>query len=125
MLSSNFREAITLQDTGNLEIDLPDDDPVALSLLLNIIHSRSKRVPCQIEMDDLCRVAVLIDKYEMHEAISLHTRLWIRPLVSEEWPENFDRDMRQWLYISRVPRRRNVFKAATKCAVWDTNGHVD
>lgn len=44
-----FKEGQTLQAAGKLEVSLPDDDPVALVVLLNIIHGQTRKVPRRVE----------------------------------------------------------------------------
>ena len=124
MLSRNFREGTTLKAVGIVEIDLPDDDPDALALLLNVIHSRSKSVPSKLGLSSLCRLALLVDKYQMHEAFNLLASMWIAHAVSKGWPEKFDARMRQMLYVSWVFRSPREFRGSTRFAIKESTGQI-
>ncbi len=43
LLKGEFAESCRLKSVGTTEVRLPRDNPQALQILLNIIHSRSKR----------------------------------------------------------------------------------
>ena len=76
LLYGNFAEAKGRQN-GDWRIDLPEDDPHALCLLLNIIHGRFERVPDQLSEDHLYRVIVLTDKYGLAHILRPWVRSWL------------------------------------------------
>jgi hypothetical protein len=65
-----------LSSTGAVEIELPDDDPQAFEILLNIIYSKLKQVPRGIDLNMLTRISILIDKYYFHKAAMFFTNMW-------------------------------------------------
>ncbi|KAF7869636.1 hypothetical protein EAF04_004420 [Stromatinia cepivora] len=71
MLQGGFRESIELKTTGKLEVPLPDDDPAAMKILINIIHGRMNSVPLKIEL-------------ECPEAVQPFPSIWKNEL-STEW----------------------------------------
>lgn len=81
MLQGSFREGATLKSTGNVRIPLPDDDPQALTILLDIVHHRPRRVPRTVAQGVLVQLARLIDKYCLHEAVELFSPQWIDSFV--------------------------------------------
>jgi hypothetical protein len=54
-------------------------DPEALSITLNAIHNRTKAIPSTITIEMLCKVAVLVDYYELHDALSFLFRSGSKP----------------------------------------------
>lgn len=69
MLQGQFRESASLQSAGHVKIPLPDDDPEALTILLNICHLQMKQVPHIVDQHTLASIACLVDKYCFHEAV--------------------------------------------------------
>ena len=119
MLSREFKEGVTLQKQGLLELPLPDDDPKALLILLNIIHGHVWDVSRQINLQMLTKIAILVDKYEFHESIALFSEIWIEKLEAT-LPTSFTNDAIQWLCISCVFGRTLEFKKMTYFAIWQS-----
>lgn len=70
MLNGAFAEsARPSPDSGeDWNIELPDDDPTSMRIILNIIHGRFKYVPCEkstMSTEVLYRLTVLTDKYDL------------------------------------------------------------
>jgi BTB/POZ domain len=74
LLKGGFAECHTLTSAGTAEICLPDDNPEAMQILLNIIHGHTRKVPREIKFDTLTQISILIDKYSLHEAEV--SRMW-------------------------------------------------
>jgi hypothetical protein len=77
----NFSEGAALRFNGKAEVPLPEDDPDALKILVDVIHSRHKHVPKKVDLDLLTHVAILVDKYRLHEAVGLYSDIWIKGLL--------------------------------------------
>ena len=71
MLNGHFMEGRLLAEMGMVEVPLPDDDPTAFTILLDIIHGRGSRVPRKLNLTLLTDIAVLVDKYRLHEVVSI------------------------------------------------------
>jgi hypothetical protein len=74
MLRRNFGDlrATIESDQEPYKLDIEGDDPVALFVVLHILHLRSDKVPHTISfenMDDLAAVAVWCDKYDCYSAL--------------------------------------------------------
>ncbi|MCJ1441771.1 MAG: hypothetical protein MMC23_002263 [Stictis urceolatum] len=76
LLSPHFEEGSTLASTGRVDLPLPEDDPRAMLSLLGVIHNRFQHVPDTLDSDELIDVAILVDKYELHDATHLQTEKW-------------------------------------------------
>lgn len=66
-----------------MEVDLPDDDEALMVIVLNIIHGRNRLVPKEVGLELLTKLAVLVDKYQMVEAIEWCSDTWIDKIVAE------------------------------------------
>ncbi|RAL60359.1 hypothetical protein DID88_000135 [Monilinia fructigena] len=56
---TNFKDGYATKAHGKVEVPLPDDDPDAMRILVDIVHS------------------VLVDKYRLHEAVQIYSDMWI------------------------------------------------
>ncbi|CAG8978376.1 hypothetical protein HYALB_00010395 [Hymenoscyphus albidus] len=61
-------EVKALRRNGSVKIPLPDDDPAAFTILMNIVHAKNKAISSQIDLPLVTQFTILVDKYEMHEA---------------------------------------------------------
>ena len=111
MFSTSFREGASLKSAGSVEISLPEDDVLALSILLRLIHGQATDVPRQVDLILLTKIAVLVDKYQLHKVTVIASDIWITNLGSI--PESFGEDMYRWLCISWVFKQRGLFDTAT------------
>jgi hypothetical protein len=71
------RACARLHTTGTVRIDLPDDEPHPFRILMNVIHCRSTLVPKEVTPKTLYKLALLVDKYQMHDAVNLCSQIWI------------------------------------------------
>jgi hypothetical protein len=65
MLGPHFAEGQSLGGTDPAEISLPEDDPEALSIVLNVVHGRNESVPESLDGRQIPRVAVAADKFDL------------------------------------------------------------
>ncbi|WEW58714.1 hypothetical protein PRK78_004182 [Emydomyces testavorans] len=103
-------------EEGSVEIPLPDDDPDALLILLNIIHGHVRKVPLIVDLVTLTQLAILVDKYDIHEAVELFSNFWFENLKSTI-PEKYTDDIPAWICISWVFNRSIEFKKTTRLAL--------
>lgn len=124
MLSNDFKEGATLQSMGTLRLPLPGDDPAALLVLLNIIHGQTEETPLQVDLCMLTRIAILVDKYRLHKAVKIFSRIWIgRVEVSDA--QGSMKDINRWIFVSWVFKWPTEFKIATQMAERTTDSRID
>ena len=70
---STFKEGTKLSSAGKVEVPLPDDNPTAFIIVLDVIHGRNKRVPRKMDLEMLARISVIVDKYQMAEAVESYS----------------------------------------------------
>lgn len=123
LLKGGFAESRSLDSTGTAEVPLPEDNPQALQILLNIIHGHVKKVPRAMGIGMLTHISILIDKYCLHEVTEIFTDMWFEKLKGDI-PGSFTKDLMCWLCVSWVLRKSEVFKGTTKIAMRESQGHL-
>ncbi|QSZ33611.1 hypothetical protein DSL72_005179 [Monilinia vaccinii-corymbosi] len=78
MLGKTFSEGTTLLTIGHVKIPLPDDDSTVMISLVLLIHGRHHHpeISRRINLNFLKTAAVIVDKYQMHEAAHYFTESW-------------------------------------------------
>ena len=123
MLSNTFSEGLALRSAGKLKLPLPDDDPVAFEILLNIIHGHPRSVPRQIDLQLLRRLAITIDKYELQEVVQVFSDAWLNNLKNT-LPKSFTPDLLLWLFIFLVLDKPSEFRHASKIIQLESTGRI-
>ena len=78
MLGPHFLEGDSLVSGRGCEIELPEDDPDAMTLICNCIHFRGNAVPSKVAFTTLKAFAILSDRYDFTKALSSWSALWLR-----------------------------------------------
>jgi BTB/POZ domain len=113
---SNFKEGDMLRSSGQVKVPLPDDEPIALKILLDIIHGRVRQVPRQVSLKTMTELSILVDKYQMLEVVELYVEIWMNTLKASV-PFTFTADLLSWLSISWVFGLADIFKQIARIAV--------
>jgi hypothetical protein len=124
LLRGGFKEGATLQTTGIAEIPLPDDHPAAFLILLNVVHGHTRRVPRQVDLRMLTRIAILVDKYQLHEALEMFTDIWCENMKGSI-PQSFTDDSMAAICIYWVFGKSPQFKQATQIVQMESKGRVN
>ena len=121
MLQDRFNEGQTLRSAGYLELPLPDDDPVAFSILLDVIHGHTRKVPRKIDFELLIQISILVDKYQLQEVVEVFSDGWIQAL-DQKVPESLTADLIHWLCIFWVFGQSDKFKLMTRIMERESDG---
>lgn len=65
MLNGGFAESRPGDEQEGWEIELPEDKPESLRVLMDIMHGRVHEVPKKMELTDLWDVIIAADKYDV------------------------------------------------------------
>lgn len=125
MLKPHFLEGSTLKSKGRVEISLPDDEPDMFTILLNIVHGRTKKVPRQFNLRQLTEISVLVDKYQMQEVAGAFVEIWIERFDMEDQPPEDEKDVLRWLCVSWVFDRGDIFEDATEALIRMSDSEFD
>ncbi|KAM3511439.1 hypothetical protein MY11210_004931, partial [Beauveria gryllotalpidicola] len=116
-----------IQPDGLRHKNLDGFDPKALVHVLNLIHFRNDRVPDKLEMEELAKVAVIVDYFQCHEAMRFAVKSWIgedriKEVVHEAKP---GRPLILWLLIASVFGINDIINAAAKIIIENNGGPFD
>ncbi|KAI9645547.1 hypothetical protein NHQ30_006289 [Ciborinia camelliae] len=112
MLQGNFLEGLKLKETGKIELPLPEDDPHAWKILINIIHCRFNSVPLEVTLPLFTQLAVLVDKYQMLEVLHIFIPIWKRGLKFQ--PNSLsEEDLIRWICVAWMFNLADEFKQIT------------
>lgn len=123
VLSETWQEGHLLHKNGETVIELEEWDSKALSILLNIIHGRTRSVPRSIDLELLAKIAVLVDYYQCLEATELFVEKWMAEMKSKP-PTNYARDLILWIQICCVFKHPNELSTAVRTVVEESRGPV-
>jgi hypothetical protein len=80
-----------LGNEGRVTVLLPDDDPDAFLIILNVVHSRHRQLPGKVSLEMLTRISVLVDKYQMVEAVEVFSSGWIARFKLPDYGHRYHR----------------------------------
>ncbi|KAH6674272.1 hypothetical protein B0J14DRAFT_653575 [Halenospora varia] len=114
LVPDRFEEGRALSE-GAAEIELPDDDPAAFTIIVFILHHRNRQVPKKIELQTMGSLAIIVDKYQLLECMELYRDVWL-PDLNTQLPTSFDNTLLEWLSIAWAFRLPEQFKHLTRVA---------
>ncbi|KAH8807980.1 hypothetical protein F5884DRAFT_350361 [Xylogone sp. PMI_703] len=123
MLRDGFKEGREFQSKGFLELPLPDDDAATFSILLDIIHHRTRKVPRKVTFNELTVITILVDKYQFQEVVEPYSEHWINRLLPKTF-NYFSDDLIVWLSIFWVFGYAEQFKKVTQILERESEGDV-
>ncbi|KFY67656.1 hypothetical protein V496_01480 [Pseudogymnoascus sp. VKM F-4515 (FW-2607)] len=122
--SDQFSEGQTLHSSGNLVMPLSDDSE-ALIILMHIVHVMTNSVPREVTLDTLTKLAILIDYYQLHEAVGFVSELWIADLKQKSFPRSLDAEVIPWLFISRVFSMKYEYAQLTQILEYESDDRLE
>ncbi|KHO02112.1 uncharacterized protein MAM_01113 [Metarhizium album ARSEF 1941] len=117
--SGPWREGNHVHPDGLRHVRLVDFDPKALSIVLNVFHLKHHRVPKHIDADTMCKIALLVDYLDCHEAVASAAASWM-PRQKTVYRDR--REVVIWVFISSVFGHKAIFRESTRAAVVDGTG---
>ncbi|KAF5872370.1 uncharacterized protein Bfra_005729 [Botrytis fragariae] len=113
IIKGESHEDLVLRTTGKLELPLPDDDPPAMRILIDVIHGRMNSVPLKIDLNLFTQIAILVDRYQCREAVRLLPAIWKDELPSKFSEYAWD-DIGRWICIAWQFELHDEFRRATQ-----------
>ncbi|KAG9229346.1 hypothetical protein BJ875DRAFT_387537 [Amylocarpus encephaloides] len=124
LLSGDFEEGLALRKTGHVTIPL-SDDPDTLIILLNIVHGATRKVPRQVSLELLRKLAVMVNDYGMLGSVEFFADTWIDHSKREGLPGSYTEDVLSWLFVFFVFERAEEFKDMTKLTQRECDENFD
>ena len=112
-----LKQGRTLNTISKVTIPLPDDDWLAMIVILYVIHGKTTKTPRQVSLKVLRNIAILVDKYQILEVIAIHGDLWFSRLFSKipsRIPDSDTGETLTWLAIAYVFRKPVQFRELTR-----------
>ncbi|KAL2874413.1 hypothetical protein SGCOL_010393 [Colletotrichum sp. CLE4] len=78
MLFGRFLESRPLEGAGEWSVDLPEDSPEAMEIVLNIVHGHFNLVPEKLPLMRLYNVLTITEKYDMTVIVRPWARSWMQ-----------------------------------------------
>jgi hypothetical protein len=100
-----FAEGQNLSKTGSLVVRLPEDDVSAMTILCDIFHLRSSKVPVEdVASNTMADIATLVDKYDCAAAIQPWPRIWLAQVLGRQELKGIEDmglgEVGKWIHIS-------------------------
>jgi hypothetical protein len=121
MFSGNWNEAHQIRSEGGTIIIMDMWDFNATLIIMNIIHGYAPRVPREVDLDTLAKIAVIVDYYQCPAVVEVFADIWVDHL-KVDMPKTFGKAVFQWICIAWVFRKPAEFLAATRVAVVESPG---
>lgn len=84
MLSPSFKEGHELLQDDRAVIELEDDDPSLMELIMNILHYQADGAKHAVDAEKLARLAIHCDKHDRTEALSPWAATWFMKLEEKK-----------------------------------------
>jgi hypothetical protein len=98
-------------------VQLPDFDPNTFDILMMILHAQNHSIQRQVDLLLLKNIAILVEKYELHNSVGIFADMWITALKQRnEFPQSFDEGLISWVSITWVFRKPIELRAVTLVA---------
>ncbi|KAJ5919272.1 hypothetical protein N7466_010215 [Penicillium verhagenii] len=115
-LTGLWKESISYQQKGSVEITADGWDSNALLIVFRAIHCQYNQIPKKITLEMLAKVAAIADYYDCKDILYVMTDRWIDSLA-EKIETACSRDLMLWIWVSwyfHLPAR---FKESTSVAM--------
>lgn len=123
MFTPQWWEGQELSSNGSIELKIPDTDPDAFLIILNIIHLRRRKIPSSVSLEMLTELAVLTDYFQCHEALEPYPSIWKDNIKKE--PAKYDDGLVKWICISWVFYYPDIFSEVTQIAQRQSMSEID
>ena len=100
-----FAEGQNLSKAESLVVRLPEDDVSAMTILCDIFHLRSSKVPIKdVTSNTMADIATLVDKYDCAAAIQPWPRIWLAQVLDGQELKSIENmrlwEVGKWIHIS-------------------------
>jgi len=102
---------------GLHHVSAEDWDSDALATVMNIVHGRWSSVPREVSFENLAKIAVIVDYYDIREPLQLILSHWMNKYDASFIPTVLDRNLVLWILVSWVFKIDHLFQKAAKVAI--------
>ncbi|KAH8893064.1 hypothetical protein GQ53DRAFT_597820, partial [Thozetella sp. PMI_491] len=94
LLYGPFSERKPEDESIDWVVELPEDSPESLSIILSIIHSTFD-IPPVLDLKNLYRLAILVDKYDLAHLLRPWVKSWLEGL--KPWEGKPGAELLSWV----------------------------
>ncbi|KAJ9605307.1 hypothetical protein H2200_009964 [Cladophialophora chaetospira] len=118
MFDGGFQEGVPREGHRLRRVPLPEDEINAMLVLLYIVHGLSRQVPRKIDLPKLIDIAIVIEKYALHQVAEVYTDIWFHELYESRSIPTLNSDLPEWIFLCWVLRRPTEFYYCTRAAIF-------
>lgn len=123
-LTGGWSESFVRETESPREIRAEGWDVKAIVIIMSILHHRWSKVPLEVDVEQLAKIAVVVDYYQMHEIGQFMGARWIQGL-RKTLPVSYGRNSMLWLCIACVFQDAEAFRQATRVAIRQCPGDME
>jgi hypothetical protein len=124
MFSGGFSEIFPCPDDGKYHIVAKSFHPFALEKVLDIVHLKNLGLQNKIGQEGLAHVAVVVDYYDMYEAVATQTKIWASVTAKDSFLEMFCFDTLVRTFVLKIFGDAKDFEEGAKCVVQTSKGPI-
>ncbi|KAH6894602.1 hypothetical protein B0T10DRAFT_604066 [Thelonectria olida] len=97
-------------EEGPLRLTAEDWDEEALLIVMRVLHA--SRVPREMNLELLAKIALIVDYYECHDSFFFHVDAWLSQMMSQmngRPPTELGRAALLWLHVSWVFKNNSYY----------------
>ncbi|KAL5346695.1 hypothetical protein ACLOAV_008402 [Pseudogymnoascus australis] len=121
---NSFSAGHMLQTERNVTLTFPDEEPDVMIILLHIIHGKNMKVPRQVSLAMLTKLAAAVNYHCIQEAVELFSDIWLKDLKKRPLPTSYTSEVLPWLFIFWVFRKKDGFRNMTRI-LHQENKHIN
>ena len=122
MLKGPWKES-NIEPGCDYTISARDWDVDALLILMRIIHGQARKVPRRLSLEQLAKVAVIVDYYQCTEVVEIFAERWLSRVPVPEKPMSY-RDTILRLFVSWVFSESEPFTILTARLLYSSRGPI-
>lgn len=122
MLTGPFKEG-SAYSSGYRRITASDWDPKAFKIVLTIMHGYHRDVPRSLSLEQLAKVAMIVNYYDCLESVELYTILWFG--LWSGMPTIYGRDCILYVFLSWVFSKPDPFQTMTQLALRNSQNLIE
>jgi hypothetical protein len=123
-LAANSWEETKAQGGYSYTVSAQDWNKEALIILMNIIHGQTHKVPLEVDLEKLARIAVIVDYYNCHKAVDFYAKVWTSRLLQSPLFDSYSRELLLRLFVSYTFSESDVFTKLARTIIYESRGPI-
>jgi hypothetical protein len=125
MFQGGFQEATPSVNDGRFHISAHDLNADAMCIVMSIIHARARNIPRTIDIETYIGIEILIDYYQIKDAVTFHTDIWQAQLGNAKNCTRYSPETIRWLFLAWKTRNWDDFEFLAMIVMTKAEGKID